>query len=429
MLKHLPPGRLAAHRGSGVFSNWTCRPQLGVPRFATVIPSRGGDEDIASANGSLSYHRVVSGELWDAQTPASRPRGGAQGLRCVLQLDVSPTTWSAPICNGYSVKGWDEDIASANGSLSYHRVVSGELWDAQTTASRPRGRAQGLRCVLQLDVSPTTWSAPICNGYSVKGWDEDIASANGSLSYHRVVSGELWDAQTPASRPRGGAQGLRCVLQLDVSPTTWSAPICNGYSVKGWDEDIASANGSLSYHRVVSGELWDAQTPASRPRGGAQGLRCVLQLDVSPTTWSAPICNGYSVKGWDEDIASANGSLSYHRVVSGELWDAQTTASRPRGGAQGLRCVLQLDVSPTTRSAPICNGYSVKGWDEDIASANGSLSYHRVVSGELWDAQTPASRPRGGAQGLRCVLQLDVSPTSHNLECPDLQRLLRRGVG
>jgi hypothetical protein len=27
-----------------------------------------------------------------------------------------------------------------------------------------------------------------------------------------------------------------------------------------------------------------------------------------------------------------------------------------------------------------------------------------VVSGKLWDAQTPASRPRAGAQGLRCVL-------------------------
>ena len=92
------------------------------------------------------------------------------------------------------------------------------------------------------------------------------------------MSGELWDDQTPASRPRGGAQGLRCVLQLDVSPTTWSAPICNGYSVTVRDEDIASANGSLSYHRVVSGELWDAQTPASRPHDGAQGLRYVLKL-------------------------------------------------------------------------------------------------------------------------------------------------------
>ena len=181
----------------------------------------------------------------NTRLPAAWRRTGAPVCSPTGRVAHKPQLGSAPICNGYSVTVWDEDIASANGYLSYH----------QTPASQPRGRAQGLRCVLQLDVSPTTRSAPICNGYSVKGWDEDIGSANGSLSYHQVVSGELWDAQTPASWPRGGAQGLWCVLQLDVSPTTWSAPICNGYTVKGWDEDIASANGSLSYHRVVSGEV------------------------------------------------------------------------------------------------------------------------------------------------------------------------------
>ena len=89
MIKHPPPGRVAAHRGSGVFSNWTCRPQLGRGSICNGYTVTVRDEDIASANGSLSYHRVVSGELWDAQTPASRPRGGVQGLWCVLQLDAS----------------------------------------------------------------------------------------------------------------------------------------------------------------------------------------------------------------------------------------------------------------------------------------------------------------------------------------------------
>ena len=36
-------------------------------------------------------------------------------------------------------------------------------------------------------------------------------------------------------------------------------------------------------------------------------------------------------------------------VVWGKLWDAQTLASRPRDGAQGLRCVLKLDVSSNSR--------------------------------------------------------------------------------
>jgi hypothetical protein len=38
------------------------------------------------------------------------------------------------------------------------------------------------------------------------------------------------------------------------------------------------------------------------------------------------------------------------------------------------------------------------------------------VSGKLWDAQTPATRPHDGAQGLRYVLKLDVSPNSRGVD-------------
>ena len=47
---------------------------------------------VTSCVGEHCYHQVVSGKLWDAQTPASRPRDGAQGLRCVLKLDVYRVT-------------------------------------------------------------------------------------------------------------------------------------------------------------------------------------------------------------------------------------------------------------------------------------------------------------------------------------------------
>ena len=51
-----------------------------------------------------------------------------------------------------------------------------------------------------------------------------------------------------------------------------------------------------------------------------------------------------------------------------------------------------------------------------VTSCVGEHCYHRVVSGKLWDAQTPASRPRDGAQGLRCVLKLvDVSSNSRGV--------------
>ena len=45
--------------------------------------------------------------------------------------------------------------------------------------------------------------------------------------------------------------------------------------------------------------------------------------------------------------------------------------------------------------------YYSEGWR--VRSCVGWRCYHRGVWGKLWDAQTPASRPRDGTQGLRCV--------------------------
>ena len=84
MLKHPPPSRMTARKGFDMFSDcWTCHTQLERGRLETGILLRCeicGDLGIDSVNGSLSYHRVLSGKLWDAQTPASQPHDGAQGL-------------------------------------------------------------------------------------------------------------------------------------------------------------------------------------------------------------------------------------------------------------------------------------------------------------------------------------------------------------
>ena len=41
---------------------------------------------------------------------------------------------------------------------------------------------------------------------------------------------------------------------------------------------------------MASGKLWDAQTPASQPHDGAQGLRYALKLDVSPNSIRIHMC-------------------------------------------------------------------------------------------------------------------------------------------
>ena len=65
------------------------------------------------------------------------------------------------------------------------------------------------------------------------------------------------------------------------------------YYSEGWR--VRSCVGWRCYHRGVWGKLCDAQTPASRPRDGAQGLRYVLELWTYRVTREGSISNGYSV--------------------------------------------------------------------------------------------------------------------------------------
>ena len=55
----------------------------------------------------------------------------------------------------------------------------------------------------------------------------------------------------------------------------------------------------------------------------------------------------------------------------------------------------------TVRKATEGNGYRATGPGERVGSVNERLSHHRVVSGQLHDAQTSTPRPRTSMEKLR----------------------------
>ena len=70
----------------------------------------------------------------------------------------------------------------------------------------------------------------------------------------------------------------------------------NGYRGTGPGERVGSVNDRSSHHRVESGQLHNAQTPANRPLPHVNTTRCVLELDLTrrPLTLSRGTeSNGY----------------------------------------------------------------------------------------------------------------------------------------
>ena len=60
----------------------------------------------------------------------------------------------------------------------------------------------------------------------------------------------------------------------------------------------------------------------------------------------------YRVTVADDHTRSVNERSSHHRVVSGQLHNAQTQANRPLTHAHTTRCVLELDVQTAQQGAP-----------------------------------------------------------------------------
>ena len=56
----------------------------------------GPGERFRSVNEQPSHHRVVSGQLHNAQTPANRPLTHVNTARCVLELDAPDGSAGAP---------------------------------------------------------------------------------------------------------------------------------------------------------------------------------------------------------------------------------------------------------------------------------------------------------------------------------------------
>ena len=115
---------------------------------AQTLHLRLGYSVAVSAQGYLSviewqiYHRVVSGVLRDAQTLPSQQHTSVQTLGCARAAMHQSAQSREFEGNSYSCTGSAEGNRLMNEGQLYHRVVSGVLRDAQTSASRSHTRVQ-----------------------------------------------------------------------------------------------------------------------------------------------------------------------------------------------------------------------------------------------------------------------------------------------
>jgi hypothetical protein len=102
MLKHRPIDRSHTRIPPGAFSSWTHQTaQQGTE--SNGYRGTGPGERVRSVNERSSHHRVVSGQLHNAQKPVKRPLPHVNTTRCVLELDAPDGSAEAPRVTGIVV--------------------------------------------------------------------------------------------------------------------------------------------------------------------------------------------------------------------------------------------------------------------------------------------------------------------------------------
>ena len=124
--------------------------------------------------------------------------------------------------------------------------------------------------------------------------------------------------------------------------------------------------------------------------------------------------NGYRGTGPGERVSSVNDQSSHHRVVSGQLHNAQTLANRSLTHVWATKYVSNF-TPQTARKGSESNGYRGTGPGERVGSVNERLSHHQVVSGQLHDAQTSTPRPRASMEKLRKPFLTHLTHSVHRL--------------
>ena len=150
--------------------------------------------------------------------------------------------------------------------------------------------------------------------------------------------------KTPANRPRTHVHTTRCVLELDAHQTAQQGTESNGYRGMGPGERVRSVNEQLSHHRVVSGQLHNAQTPANRPRTHVHTTRCVLELRRTLRRLSRRTESTTDIVAWGSGGAGqiGNEQLSHHEWCQ-DSFTMPNTGQPPRTHVHTTRCVLELD--------------------------------------------------------------------------------------
>ena len=209
----------------------------------------------------------------------------------------------------------------------------------------------------------TAPAAPTKEGYTFKGWSEQIPA---TMPAANKTIKALWTVNqyTITFDTDGGSAVAPITQDYGTAITAPAAPSKEGYTFKGWSEQIPA---TMPAANKTIKALWTVNqyTITFDTDGGSAVAPITQNYGSAITAPAAPSKEGYTFKGWSEDIPA---TMPAANKTIKALWTVnQYTITFDTDGGSAVAPITQdYGTAITAPAAPSKEGHTFKGWSEDI---------------------------------------------------------------
>ncbi len=217
--------------------------------------------------------------------------------------------------------------------------------------------------------------------YTFAGWDKSIATVTGDVTYTAQYSSTVnkytvtWNVngtETTESYDYGTTPSFK-------GSTDKAATAQYTYTFAGWDKTIATVTGDVTYTAQYSSTVnkytvtWNVdgvETTESYDYGATPSFK-------GSTDKAATAQYTYTFTGWDKEIVTVTGNVTYTAQYSSTVnkytvtWNVEgveTTESYDYGATPSFK-------GSTDKAAEPHYTYTFDGWDNDIVAVTGNTTY------------------------------------------------------
>ena len=307
-----------------------------------------------------------------------------------VEIPVVTVTPSDKVYYYYFI-GWDSDVTTCQGNMTYTAAYSTEYieytvtfknWDGSVISSATYHYGETIEV-------PATPQKPAdqTNTYAFVGWSADVTVCEGDATYtamftpsnvEYIVVFKNYDGSIISSK----VYHYGDTVTVPADPTKAADNTCI-YIFAGWDSDVVDCDGNATYTATYTSSYINYTVIFKDWNGTVLSTKTYHYGDkvTAPAdpTKAADNTYTYTFAGWNKEVVNCVGSATYTATYDSTFID-YTVIFVDEDGAEISKKTYHWGEEVTapadpTKAADNTYTYAFKGWDNEVVNCAGDATY------------------------------------------------------